>query len=109
MNLDIKAIERDLGWKRQLASEKEKKGYKLLEEIKINCPNCSQPLLTIVKVKESDKINRIQAICPVCDEETYWETIEGEIYIGPAQSVSFANVDTQIINNTHQTLIKVIK
>tara|TARA_R100000008_G_scaffold86671_1_gene80790 strand:+ start:651 stop:944 length:294 start_codon:yes stop_codon:yes gene_type:complete len=55
----------------------------------IKCSDCGKPLLQVVKVRDSDKFNRIIVNCysKKCGGSSFLKEIEGDLFFAPAVHV----------------------
>lgn len=53
-----------------------------IDNIILSCESCNLPLVHVIIIQRSDKINEIQAICPGCGERTFVKKFKGRGFIG---------------------------
>ena len=86
--------------------EREEKGYKLIKEVTLDCDNCKKSLVNIIKVANSDKVNKFSAVCPICEEKTFVTTVTGEAYGAAAAGFALVNVESDISTKDDKLLIQ---
>ena len=89
--------------------EVEEKGFELLQDDTIKCADCGIPLISIIKVREDDTIQkRIKAVC-TCGGESYMYEIKGDTYMQAVEGLAIEDMPMDIIDNIMNITIKVIK
>ena len=88
----------------------EKRGLQVLTEDIIQCANCHESLIQILKVKENpSKTYIIIAECPFCNDTSFRYKVDGDIYMS---SVDKTVIDDIIMENKDGAIhskVKVIK
>ena len=54
--------------------------YKDLEEIDITCADCEEQIFHLLKIKPTDKTNKLIVKCPFCEGESWLIDITGEYF-----------------------------
>lgn len=90
--------------------EREKRGYQILQDTIIKCANCQKELVEVIKIKENKKIkNAIKALCPYCNDCSFWCQITGEIALQAVEGLYMIDMPMDIRNDVRFTTIKVAK
>uniref|UniRef100_A0A6M3IJD9 Uncharacterized protein n=1 Tax=viral metagenome TaxID=1070528 RepID=A0A6M3IJD9_9ZZZZ len=89
--------------------EKPRKGYSLLSEVGITCVNCQVDLLYIIKVLQTNEINKIQVICPRCCEPSFITTIKGKCFTSPGPNMTIKDARTSLEKNYYKTVVELIE
>ena len=54
--------------------------YKDLEEVDITCADCEEQIFHLLKIKPTDKTNKLIVKCPFCEGESWLIDITGEYF-----------------------------
>jgi len=89
--------------------EREKRGYKLLEDRTIKCADCGKKLVEVVKVTEQEFKKTIKAICP-CGVSSFIYEVLGQTLMQPAEGMIIEDMPTEVDDdNVMHITVKVIK
>ena len=80
-----------------------------LKDHVIDCADCNRPLLNVVKIRDSEKENRIFVKCysKKCGGSSWLHEIQGDLYFAPAKKVyQIENMDYDDVNNLMTIQIK---
>ena len=74
------------------------------DSIKINCSNCSAPLVEIwtVPSEENEEEKQIRAECPHCDDSSFLKKVSGKFYLG---ATKFTGIE-EILTETNESGIE---
>ena len=86
----------------------ESKGYKILEDKTIDCADCGQSLIDVIKVKEDESIVKvIKAECP-CGGESFLYQVTGHTYLQAYEGRTIEDMPIDLQDNIIHMTIKVI-
>jgi hypothetical protein len=75
----------------------------------IECADCNRPLLNVVKIRDSEKENRIYVKCysKKCEGSSWLHEIRGDLFFAPAKKVyQIEDMDYDDVNNLMTIKIK---
>jgi len=88
---------------------REKLNYSILKDETIKCANCNKDLISIIKVKENqNQQSAIKALCPYCNDSSFWYRISGQIYLQAVDGLSIVDMPVKVQNGVIFTTIEVI-
>ena len=54
--------------------------YKDLQEVLIECADCEKELFKMLRIKPSDKVNKLLVKCPFCEGQSWLHELDGEYF-----------------------------
>lgn len=78
-------------------SESKKEVIKVvdIEDVSINCADCDNVLLNLVRIRQSEKQQKLIVECPFCDGESWITELTGKYFQSPPEGLMIGEMDEE--------------
>jgi hypothetical protein len=90
--------------------ERKKKGYAVLEDKTVDCADCGESLLEVIKVQDSEEMKVVDALCPFCGGSSFLYEVKGKTYIQAFEGLAIQDMPMDFLEDgTIRVTVEVVK
>ena len=64
-----------------------------VKELNIDCADCNKPLLKMICVRNTDKIQKVIVNCPYCEGQSWMNDLVGDYFQAPPEGLQLGEVE----------------